>query len=174
MTDQYVGEIRMFGFSFAPAGWAQCNGQILPINQNQALFSLLGTTYGGNGVTTFALPDLQGRAPVDAGTATTGTTYFIGQEGGSEGVALTTAQIPPHTHGWRVCSAPGTADLEKGGDPNEPIATGYTAFNAGPATSALAAGSTSQAGGGVPHQNMAPYLVINFCIALQGIFPPRP
>jgi microcystin-dependent protein len=173
MSDQYLGEIRLFPFNFAPWGWALCNGQLLPIQQNEALFSLLGTTYGGDGITSFALPDLQSRVPIHAGTSAVGTVFAIGQTGGSETAGLTTQQLPSHSHGWPVTS--GAADVEKGGVPDEPIATGYLAFNSATPDATLAAGSTTLTGSGTPHQNMAPYLAVNYCIAIFAAnFPNLP
>lgn len=165
MSQPFLGEIRLASFSIAPRGWALCNGQILPISQNQALFSLLGTQYGGDGRTTFALPDLRGRVPVHAGDGVT-----IGQRGGSEAVTLTTAQIPGHTHDLVVSSQRASLD-----DP----AGAYWAADASQSRYAAAADTTmagglvGTAGGSQAHENRQPSLVVNFIIALQGIFPPR-
>ncbi|GAA3283652.1 phage tail protein [Dactylosporangium vinaceum] len=163
MGDQYLGEIRMLASNFAPNGWALCNGQLLPIAQNQALFALLGTAYGGNGSTTFALPDLRGRRPVHAGRS-----YVAGQPGGTETVTLTSTQMPAHAHVPRA-AATGTQN-SPGGGVWAPLPGGYAAS---PDTS-LAAACVAATGGGQPHDNMAPYLVLNFVIAITGIFPSRP
>lgn len=179
MSDQYVGEIRMVGFNFAPQGWALCNGQILPISQYQALFSLLGTTYGGNGQTSFGLPDLQGRVPINQGTGLGLSTYTMGQSSGNENVTLLLNQMPQHNHLVGVSNQPGSvADptngtLAKGnsGAGREPVLVSDYVTSA--ATGNLAATTISQAGGSVPHNNIQPYLCINFIIALVGIFPPR-
>ena len=167
MSNPFLSEIRIFSFNFAPRGWALCNGQILPINQNQALFSLLGTTYGGNGTTTFALPNLQGREPIH-----TGSGHTLGEIGGEEAHTLTVGEVPGHGHGARVSSgaastnAPANALLAESllGQP-------YHDPDAGATT--LASTALDATGGSQPHLNMQPYLVLNFCIALVGIFPPR-
>jgi microcystin-dependent protein len=171
MAFPFVAEIRMFCGNFAPTGWALCNGQLLPIGQNTALFSLLGTTYGGDGRTNFALPDLQGMSPMGQGDGAGLTPSPLGQTGGAATVTLVTAQIPAHTHQALGVDRVGSSS-EPSGDTwakarrnlySSP-ATGLTAMNA----SALA----SQ-GGGQPHNNLPPYLVVNFIIALQGIYPAR-
>jgi microcystin-dependent protein len=173
MSNPYLGEVRMFGGNFAPQGWALCNGQILPISQNAALFSLLGTQYGGDGRSTFALPDLQGRVPISFGTGPGGA-VVIGEEDGAETVTLTPAQAPAHSHEWAVMGGAGTADKEK--LPNGYLANGPLAVydNTNPATTvALASSTISTVGGSQPHENMAPFVVLNFIIALTGIFPSR-
>jgi microcystin-dependent protein len=154
----------MMSFAFAPKGLAQCNGQLLPINQNQALFSLLLTTYGGNGQTTFALPNLQGRVPLHAGSGLT-----LGQTGGEQGHVLTTAEIPPHTHQAVASSTAAGVDtpatnLLGGSAPN-------SLYGAASNLEAMKSATISNAGGGQAHQNMQPFLTVNFCIALTGIFP---
>ena len=173
MSTPYLGEIRCFAFNFAPTGWAQCNGQTLPINQNQALFSLLGTTYGGNGTTTFQLPNLQGRVPGHIGNG-----YDLGELTGEANHTLIVTEMPAHNHLIQ------SVIVEPGGEP-ERIATATTAAFIGPsnpdglyATSttnpvALAPQTIGASGGSQPHNNMQPYLVVNFCIALTGIFPSR-
>jgi microcystin-dependent protein len=167
--DQFVGEIRIFPFNFAPTGWALCDGQLLPIAQNLALFSLLGTFYGGNGENTFALPDLQSSVPLHAD----GPIYDLGQAGGEEWVTLAPDEIPPHTH--RVHAEAG--DL---GDVTIPGSTAVFAVSDGAglyqnsADTQLSPQAIAPTGGGLPHNNMMPYLTFTFCIALQGIFPPRP
>jgi microcystin-dependent protein len=158
----YLSEIRMMSFNFAPKGWALCNGQLLPINQNQALFSLLGTTYGGDGRTTFGLPNLQGRVPVHRGTG-----FVQGQSGGEQTHTLVVGEEPVHTH-----TAVGTLTA---GDAPIPTGNYLGAANnmyaplANPTT--LHPSTIGNAGAGQPHENMQPYLVLSFCIALQGVFP---
>lgn len=163
MATPYLAEIRIFSFGFAPKGWAQCNGQLLPINQNQALFSLLGTTYGGNGQTNFALPNLQGRVPLHFGNG-----LVQGQTGGESAHTLIISEIPAHTH-----IAVGSSTPANLGDPTNNLwATGNAAYNPTANTSMNPAGILN-AGGSQPHENMSPYLTVNICIALQGIFPSR-
>lgn len=167
MAEPFIGEIRLMSFNFPPRGWAQCNGQLLPINQNQALFALLGTTYGGNGTTTFALPDLRGRVPIHESQS-----HVLGQFGGSESVTLSAAQTA-HTHALQASSAPGTLTSPTG---NFPAASSARLVSyATSANTPLNTGSVStvSGGGGQPHNNGQPSLVIGFCIALQGIFPSR-
>jgi len=161
MGTPYLGEMRIFSFNFPPKGWAMCNGQLLPINQNQALFSILGTTYGGNGQTTFALPNLQGRMPVHVGNG-----IILGQSGGESAHTLTIPEMPAHTH-----QALGSSTLANLGNPTGNLwAVGNAAYNPTPNT-AMNPACLPNAGGGQPHNNMSPYLVITICIALQGIFP---
>lgn len=176
--EAFMGEIHAFGFNFAPKGWAQCNGQLLPINQNQALFSLLGTTYGGNGTTNFALPDLRGRVPLHpnvGGANPSGVSLAAGNTGGEEQHTLTVNETPAHTHTMQAVNASGTAASPAGQLPASAIAsTGGALLNtyATGAAVPLAAASVSSTGG-QPHANMQPYTVLNFCIALQGIYPSR-
>jgi microcystin-dependent protein len=175
MADQFVGEIRMFAGNFEPAGWAFCNGQILPISQNTALFSLLGTNYGGNGTSNFALPNLQGGFALHAGSsAGPGLSQRItGETGGAATVTLTQAQIPAHTH------APEAAAGATTGTPGStvslaPTSNGTAMYRAPDgALLNLNGADISPAGGGQPHDNLSPYLAVSFIIALQGIFPPR-
>jgi microcystin-dependent protein len=174
MATPFLGEIRALSFAFAPKGWALCNGQLLPINQNQALFSLLGTTYGGNGVQTFALPNLQGRVAIS-----TAGGFPQGQIGGEEAVALTTAQLPPHTHAV-TAAANGTANATNIPGPTVIPGSGSTSQPGNPAVSIYASGSANVAlaplganGSGQGHENRMPSLVMNYCIALTGIFPSR-
>lgn len=169
MSDNFLGEIRPVGFNFAPNGWALCNGQILPINQNTALFSLLGTQYGGNGTTTFALPNLQGRVAVGAGQGPGLTDYVPGEQGGVENLTLTTAQIPVHNHGVSVGTADATSVSPQGAIPAKAARTVYS--SAGGTT--MAPDSIGSAGGSQPHNNLQPFLVTNYIIALTGIFPSR-
>ena len=177
MSDQFVAEIRIFPFNFAPTGWAFCDGQLMPISQNTALFSLLGTTYGGDGKSTFALPDMQGNAPMQPGQGQGLSLRDLGELSGVESVTLLQSEMPAHAHAvgraladqgnsitpvnsvWaQTAAGRGAAALYKDGAPNAPV------FNQ----------SLTFTGGGLPHNNMQPYLTLNFCIALQGIFPQRP
>jgi microcystin-dependent protein len=175
MADPFVAEIRIFPFNFAPKGWAFCDGQILPLSQNTALFSLLGTTYGGDGKSNFALPNLQGNAAVHAGQGPGLSPYYLGQTGGSETVTLLQSEIPAHSHAMMAAPAIVAADSN--------VCTGnsmgkssqgsaYTAF-AAPSVVQLSANALAPAGSDQPHNNLQPYLTLNFCIALQGVFPPR-
>jgi len=165
MAEPFLAEIRMFSFGFAPRGWASCSGQFLPINQNQALFSLLGTTYGGNGQTNFSLPNLQARAPIHFGPGGGGT-YSLGQVGGEQAHTLSIAELPSHTHTASGSSSPPNQGSAAGGF----WAAGAGAYSSS-SGSAMSASAIASAGGGQAHDNYPPYCVINFCIALQGIFP---
>ena len=165
MSEPFLAEIRMVGFNFAPRGWAFCDGQLLPINQNQALYSLLGTTYGGDGRTSFALPDLRGRTPIHRGNG-----FALGQRGGEETHALSAQQIPQHGHELMVTDDPATAVTPLGGTLSTTGANAYGALTAG---TAMAAGSVASTGDGQRHGNMAPFVGLNFAIALQGLFPSR-
>ncbi len=177
MADPFVAEIRMFAGSFAPKGWALCNGQIMPISQNTALFSLLGTTYGGDGRSTFALPDLQGRSPVHHGWGAGLDTVDLGQQLGSPTVTLIGSEIPAHSH--PVASAPDGTRGTTGNPSGAAWATSRIGrateelYGGGAGTLTMGPGALSVEGGDQPHNNMPPYLVLNFIIALQGIFPPR-
>jgi microcystin-dependent protein len=173
MSDQFVAEIRIFPFNFPPTGWAFCDGQLLPLSQNTALFSLLGTTYGGNGKTTFALPDMQGNAPMHPGQGPGLSLHDLGETGGSETVTLLQSEMPVHTHTLRAVADPGDISLPQTGCVLA-VTTGATGYVAGnPQLTPMAFNSLPPAGGSLPHNNMMPYLTLNFCIALQGIFPPR-
>ena len=165
MSEFFIGQVMMAGFNFAPRFWALCNGQLLPINQNQALFALLGTTYGGNGQTTFALPNLRGRLPIHVGNG-----HTLGEAAGSTAVTVNIQQLPTHLHGLQASSnSTGTTADPTGAFP-APVNTGYTP----PASLVtLSPQSVTSVGGNQPHTNMMPYLVLNFIIALQGIFPSR-
>lgn len=170
MSEFFMGQVVMTGFGFAPRYFAQCGGQILPIAQNQALFSLLGTQYGGNGVSNFALPDLRGRTPVSSGDSG-GNFVSIGQTGGVENVTLLPAQLPQHIHSLQATTATGTTRIPKG---NALASSASTALYAAASPNVtLAPQSISQAGNTQAHSNLQPYTTLNFCIALQGIFPSR-
>ena len=171
MSDPFVGEIRMMGFAFAPKSWAFCDGQILGINQNQALFSILGLTYGGDGRSTFALPDLRGRVPLHMGTSNIGGSYQEGQRAGEETHTLSQAEMAAHTHGMNA-----SAEAASSQNPATAVFADNTAqvpYAALTAPVAMAPQMISLAGGQQPHPNLQPYLAVNFCIALQGIFPSR-
>lgn len=173
MTDPFLAEIRIFGGNFAPRGWALCNGQLLPISQNTALFSLLGTYYGGDGRSTFGLPDLGGRAPIQSGQGPGLSPYDLGQMGGSTTTTLLASEMPLHTH---VISASAT-DAGDRSPAGERLAVGVGGINeyaAGADGTALAPEAVTVFGGGQPHNNLQPYLTLTFIIALQGIFPQRP
>lgn len=174
MSDQFVAEIRIFPFNFPPTGWAFCDGQLMPISQNTALFALLGTFYGGDGKSTFALPNLQGSAPMQSGQGQGLSERFLGEQGGTETITLLISEIPVHTH---TLMAAGSDPAESNDPTNNAIArskngNAYTT-TLNPITQ-MAVQALPPAGGGLPHNNMQPYLTLNFCIALQGIFPQRP
>jgi len=174
MADPFVAEIRIFAFNFAPKGWAFCNGQILPISQNTALFSLLGTTYGGDGKSTFALPNMQGNAPMHPGQGPGLSLHDLGETGGSETVTLLVSEIPAHVHGMMAQNQP--AQLPgPGADRTFSRSSGGFAYKPSPYNQVVSFSPNMLAltGGDQPHNNMMPYLTLNFCIALQGVFPPR-
>ena len=173
MSDQFVAEIRIFPFNFAPTGWAMCNGQLLPISQNTALFSLLGTTYGGDGKSTFALPNLQGSAPLHPGQGQGLSLYDLGQESGSESVTLLVSEMPFHTHSMNGATQDPALAKAISPDASWALSQGGGIYQAAQNTQ-LSPQAVAPAGGNLPHNNMQPYLTLNFCIALQGIFPPRP
>jgi microcystin-dependent protein len=169
MADPFVAEIRIFPFNFAPKGWAWCNGQLMPLSQNTALFSLLGTTYGGDGKSTFALPDLEGRAPMHPGQGPGLSLHDLGETGGSETVTLLESEIPAHSHTLRAVEDDGSFFTPV----NMFLAAGNSMYvNANPNTT-MSPSALAPAGGDQPHNNMMPYLTFYFCIALQGVFPPR-
>lgn len=173
MADPFVAEIRVFPFNFAPRGWAWCDGQLLPLSQNTALFSLLGTTYGGNGKSNFALPDLQGRVPMHPGQGPGLSLHDLGETGGSETVSLLESEMPSHAHALNCLPAPGDIPNPAGRSIARVIgATPYLAPAGAPLVS-LAAEFAAPAGGDQPHNNLQPYLTFYFNIALQGVFPPR-
>ena len=184
MSDPFVAEIRLLPFNFPPKGWAFCQGQILPISQNTALFSLLGTTYGGNGQSTFALPNLMGLAAIHQGQGPGLTDRFLGETGGSESVTLVDAEIPMHTHVVSPLAAAATADTTPPPGPGTTVpagptlgdpATAYQAYSTQVASAVAMKPTPSDiTGSSLPHNNMPPYLTLNPCIALQGIYPPRP
>jgi microcystin-dependent protein len=170
--DPFVAEIRILPFNFAPKGWAQCDGQILPLSQNTALFSLLGTTYGGDGKSNFALPDLQGRGPMHPGQGPGLSLHDLGETGGSETVSLLESEIPSHSHNVQISTQPG----EDASPASEALARSVGAQLYQTNTANLVAMSPDavlSAGGDQPHNNMQPYLTLMFCIALQGVYPPR-
>lgn len=183
MAEPYLGEIRMFAGNFAPQGWAFCNGQILSISQNVALFSLLGTYYGGNGTSTFALPDLRSRVAIHQGQGQGLSPYNVGQVGGVENVALTVAQLPAHSHNV-TCDATSTSRATTGfgqsvgstpanNFPGLAAVAGEGVYSTGPAASTMNPAMIAPNGGNQPHTNIQPYLSVSFIIALQGIYPSR-
>lgn len=167
MAEPFLSEIRIMSFGFPPKGWALCDGQLLPINQNQALFSLLGTTYGGDGRVNFALPNLQGRVPIHMGSG-----HTLGERGGEQGHTLSIAEIPTHTHVLHATSSQADA-TSNGPTPSRTLAQSNFSFGWGAPTNlqAMAPNSVANVGGSQAHLNMQPFLVLNFSIALQGIFP---
>lgn len=178
--DAFVGAIFSFGFNFAPANWAQCNGQLLPISQNEALYSLIGTTYGGDGVTTFGLPNLQGRTPIGTGQGAGLPNYAIGQSAGNENITLTIANLPPHNHPVVSANIPVNGGA---GDQNAPagnvyamsdnnVANTYNTTSDGTLMAAVNT-NTGVTGSGIPISVLSPLLVINYCISLYGIYPSR-
>lgn len=167
MSSPFIGQIMMVGFNFAPRGWAFCDGQLLPIAQNQALFALLGTTYGGNGTTTFALPDLRGRVPIHKDQGPGLSNYSLGQMGGAERVTLTTNEMPTHSHSINASTNEATDTQPTG----KYLATGNAYTNT--ANTTMNSNAAALTGGNQSHENRQPFLVINFVIALQGIFPSR-
>jgi microcystin-dependent protein len=188
-VDPFVGQILFFPFNFPPKGYAFCQGQLLPISQNTALFSLLGTTYGGNGQSTFALPNLQGAVPLGPGQGPGLTDHYLGEVGGSEFITLTTPQIPAHAHAVSANSAtvackngPGNKQTPEANVPATESAGVTATYSSALPNNVMRAGNIALGGtatatantGGQPHENRQPFLTINYCIALQGIFPPRP
>jgi len=176
MADPFVAEIRIFPFNFAPKGWAFCDGQILPISQNTALFSLLGTTYGGNGQSTFALPDLQGCGAMHAGQGQGLSLRDLGEQGGEEFVTLLESEIPSHAHSAACRNGGGTNFTTPVGNiwANAAFGRGgINLYNTGAASGTMSPFAAQPSGGSLPHNNLQPYLTLNYCIALQGVFPPR-
>lgn len=162
MSTRFISEIRLMSFGFAPQGWAQCNGQLLPINQNQALFSLLGTTYGGNGQTNFALPDLRGKVPIHEGSG-----FVLGQTGGEQAHTLTQSEMPLHVHFENAATINGTTPAPVGNI----LAQALNAYHPFSSPVAINPGTVTNVGGSQAHLNMQPFLTLNYCIALSGIFP---
>lgn len=173
MSDPFVAEIRMFGGNFAPNGWAFCDGQLLFISQNTALFSLLGTTYGGDGKSTFGLPDLRGRAPMHHGQGPGLTNRDLGETGGAESFTLAASQIPSHTHNVALPTVNAAATTSNPQN-NLPARTAENTYAATGTTVDMASATSGSAGGSQPHNNLQPYLTVSFIIALQGIYPQRP
>jgi microcystin-dependent protein len=171
MSEPFIGEIRIFGFNFPPRGWATCSGQILPIAQNTALFSLLGTTYGGNGQTTFALPDLRGRVPLSFGQGPGLSNYSLGEVAGAETITLLQSQMPAHMHNVACSSDDSNSGVPTNAYPSAAPAQIYA--SAPTANKFMNPAMIAATGGGQPHSNLQPYLVLNYCIALVGIFPSR-
>lgn len=172
MSEPFLAEVRMVGFNFAPRGWALCDGQILPINQNQSLYSLLGTTYGGDGRTSFALPDLRGRVPIHVGRSDGGAEHGLGQKSGEETHTLAVNEMPEHKHEVSASRDNNSSISPQGRAFASARERTYAAYDASQAV-ALNSGILSRVGGSQAHENMQPYLVVNFCIALQGLFPSR-
>lgn len=174
MSEPFLAEVRIVGFNFAPRGWAFCDGQILPINQNQSLYSLLGTTYGGDGRTSFALPDLRGRTPIHVGRSNGGQAHTLGQKSGEETHTLSANEMPQHTHAFHGINNPDVgvrSDQPAGRFLAEAASDLYSTETSNLVN--LGTGTTLDVGGGQAHDNMQPYLALNFCIALQGLFPSR-
>jgi microcystin-dependent protein len=170
--EPYIGQVCLFGFNYAPRGWAFCNGQLMSIGQNSALFSLLGTTFGGDGISTFALPDLRGRVAINQGDQPGLSKYAMGQTGGSETVTLNVTQMPQHVHAGQLHASNGAANQEEAQNHLLAETAVYTdaAANQVMNASAVTVGPT---GGNQPHPNLQPYLTLNYCIALEGVYPPR-
>jgi microcystin-dependent protein len=173
MAQPYLGQISLFSFNFAPRGWAMCNGQLLPIVQNQALFAILGTTYGGNGTNTFQLPNLQSRTPIGYGTGVGLTPNSLGQTGGEENHTLLLTEMPSHMHPVQATSVGPTSGTPAANSIFATPAKVPVYRSAGSATTQMNTASIANAGGSQPHTNIQPYLTINFCIALNGVFPSR-
>ena len=170
MADPFLAEIRIFPFNFPPKGWAFCNGQLIPISQNTALFALLGTTYGGDGKSTFALPDLQGSAPMHPGQGSGLSLRDLGEQGGSETVTLLVSEIPAHAHQMMALGAISNQPSPANNTWGRSTANPYTS----PQNGQMSDQALGLNGGSLPHNNMQPYLALNFCIAMQGVFPQRP
>jgi microcystin-dependent protein len=171
MSTPFLGQIQPFPYNFAPKGWALCNGQLLPISQSSALFSLLGTTYGGNGINNFALPNLQGLCALSMGIAPSGTSYTLGQKAGEANHVLLATELPLHTHLPACSTVTGNRPTPVGSFPATSASSIY--FSPSPSAATTLGPGSSLTGGSQPHANQSPYLVLNFCIALAGIFPSR-
>ena len=180
MSDQFLAEIRIFPFNFPPTGWAFCEGQLMPISQNTALFSLLGTYYGGDGKSTFALPNMQDNAPMQTGQGQGLSQRFLGEMSGVESITLLQSEMPIHTHSLQAVTADATTDnpegalLSQGAWSFQGNGGAVAIYSTDAPNTAMAVTAIGLTGGGLPHNNMQPYLTLNFCIALQGIFPQRP
>ena len=180
MSEPFIGQITLYAFGFAPKDWADCQGQLLPVSQNTALFSLLGTAFGGDGVRSFALPDLQGRVAIGQGTLLGGSTYSVGENGGVETVPIATGSMATHNHGLAASTNPGSTN-SPGGAVLAAILGGTLQgrdhgkiYSTGTLDTALVPGSVVPLGGGQPHANLQPTLTLRYCIALNGMFPQRP
>lgn len=171
MSTPYLGEIRLFAGNFAPYGWAFCDGSVIPIANNDALFNLIGTTFGGDGQTNFALPDLQGRVPIHMGARPGGSSYALGQNGGSEQVTVTTQQIPSHTHALAASTAPGAAVSPQAALLGAASDTALELYSANAPNQSLNAAAVGSAGSGQPHENRQPFVALSFIIAITGVFP---
>lgn len=174
MGTPILGEVKIISWNFAPQGWAFCNGQFLPINQNQALFSILGTSYGGNGQTTFALPDFRGRVPIHWGSGFGGSSFTVGEKAGQEAHTLTLSEMPAHNHFMNVFTT-NTTNATTSGSGNYwgTTADNTLLYGSGQGNAVMAPGTSGPIGGSQPHENRQPYLALNFIIALQGVFPSR-
>ncbi|MEZ4959287.1 MAG: tail fiber protein [Saprospiraceae bacterium] len=171
--EPFIGEIKLFAGNFAPRGWAFCDGQLLPISQNTALFSILGTTYGGDGRTTFALPDMRGRVPLHQGTGPGLSDYSLGQRGGTESVTLTVLELPPHSHSLNANKQNGDTSDTPGSSLADTKGSDRDYMKSGEVDIQMSAKSIGSTGGGMPHENRQPYLAINYIIAMQGVYPSR-
>ncbi|WP_422373537.1 phage tail protein [Hoeflea sp.] len=171
MSEPFLAEVRLMGFNFAPRGWGFCDGQILPINQNQSLYSLLGTTYGGDGRTSFALPDLRGRTPIHTGRSNGGQEHRLGSKSGEETHTLSANELPQHTHNLQASSSDGNSVNTRNTLLAREVGNPYSNDNS--ALELFRFGTIDNVGGSQAHDNMQPYLAVNFCIALQGLFPSR-
>ena len=170
MSEPFLAEIRIVGFNFAPRGWAFCDGQILPINQNQSLYSLLGTTYGGDGRTSFALPDLRGRTPIHVGRSNGGVDHMLGSKSGEETHTLAGNEMPQHDHVMMASSSTGNSPIPAG---NVLGVSASPAYHEASSLVSMGSSAIANVGGGQAHENMQPWLAVNFCIALMGLFPSR-
>ncbi|MFC1997299.1 phage tail protein [Chloroflexota bacterium] len=171
MSEPFLAEIRIVGFNFAPRGWAFCDGQILPINQNQSLYSLLGTTYGGDGRTSFALPDLRGRVPIHVGRYNGGDFHQLGSKSGEETHTIIAAEMPQHKHGYQASGVDGNSNIPGSHILAREVSQPYRQDR--PSSLQMLSGSVMNTGGGQAHENMQPFIALNFCIALRGLFPSR-
>lgn len=171
MSEPFLGEIRIFGFTFAPRGWALCSGQLLSISQNAALFSILGTTYGGNGTSNFSLPDMRSRIPVGAGQGLGLSNYTLGEQTGTENVTLTLGNLPAHNH-LAGCNT-GTGNSYSAANAVPAVDAGGNNLYTSPSNSTMNSAALTQTGGSQPHSNLQPYLAVNYCIAMSGVFPTR-